>query len=234
MLIATPITTMPEITKVFHLEDYRIMRDGVRHLLSMEEGIQVAGEASSGDELLEKLKHSEVDVLILDIYLDSMQDLQQSNGFDLCLLVRQQYPNIKILAHSVYDDADRVAKIIRAGALGFVSKKSGFEELADGIKVVAKGNFYICSETSKRLKNLQQFLMGLENDLKAKGELFSQREREILLSLAEGKSSREIAAQLFITERTVDTHRKNMFEKSQVKNTAELIAFASALGLLRK
>jgi DNA-binding NarL/FixJ family response regulator len=221
-------------TKVFHVEDYKIMRDGVKQLLSSDDKIEIVGEASSGEELLAKLKVQKVDVLILDIYLDAMQDLQQMNGFEICERIRVTYPDIKIVAHSVYDDADRVARIIKAGALGFVSKKSGYEELAEAIRVVARGDVYICSETSKRLKNLNNFLKGIENELKPKGDLFSQREREILVFLAEGRSSREVAAALFITERTVDTHRKNMFEKGKVKNTAELIAFASALGMIKK
>jgi DNA-binding NarL/FixJ family response regulator len=221
-------------TKVFHVEDYKIMRDGVKQLLSSDGKIEIVGEASSGEELLAKLKVQKVDVLILDIYLDAMQDLQQMNGFEICERIRVTYPDIKIVAHSVYDDADRVARIIKAGALGFVSKKSGYEELAEAIRVVARGDVYICSETSKRLKNLNNFLKGIENELKPKGDLFSQREREILVFLAEGRSSREVAAALFITERTVDTHRKNMFEKGKVKNTAELIAFASALGMIKK
>jgi DNA-binding NarL/FixJ family response regulator len=221
-------------TKVFHVEDYKIMRDGVKQLLSSDDKIEIVGEASSGEELLAKLKVQKVDVLILDIYLDAMQDLQQMNGFEICERIRVTYPDIKIVAHSVYDDADRVARIIEAGALGFVSKKSGYEELAEAIRVVARGDVYICSETSKRLKNLNNFLKGIENELKPKGDLFSQREREILVFLAEGRSSREVAAALFITERTVDTHRKNMFEKGKVKNTAELIAFASALGMIKK
>jgi DNA-binding NarL/FixJ family response regulator len=221
-------------TKVFHVEDYKIMRDGVKQLLSSDGKIEIVGEASSGEELLAKLKVQKVDVLILDIYLDAMQDLQQMNGFEICERIRVTYSDIKIVAHSVYDDADRVARIIKAGALGFVSKKSGYEELAEAIRVVARGDVYICSETSKRLKNLNNFLKGIENELKPKGDLFSQREREILVFLAEGRSSREVAAALFITERTVDTHRKNMFEKGKVKNTAELIAFASALGMIKK
>jgi DNA-binding NarL/FixJ family response regulator len=153
---------------------------------------------------------------------------------EICKLIKEQYPSIKILAHSVYDDADRVARIINAGALGFVSKKSGFDELLDAIKIVNSGQKYICIETSGRLKNLNKFLAGIESTLRGKDEIFSQREREILELLAQGKSSRETGDMLFITERTVETHRKNMLEKSNVKNTVELIAFASTLGLLRK
>lgn len=220
--------------KVFHVEDYKIMRDGVKHLLGLDKGIKVVGEAKNAEELMDALPSTEIDIIILDIFLDSMEDLNTVNGFEICGTVRVKYPNIKIVAHSVYDDADRVARILKEGAYGFVSKKSGFEELLHAIKVVHNGEVYICSETSRRLKNLNRFLMGIESNLRAKEEIFSIREREVLEWLAKGKSSREIADALFVTERTIESHRKNMIEKAQVKNTVELIAYASSLGLLKK
>jgi DNA-binding NarL/FixJ family response regulator len=220
--------------RVFHLEDYKIMRDGIRYLLSQDREIDVIGEAKNGNELMLALKTTKIDVLILDIYLDGMEVLKTMNGFQICHHLVDSYPQIRILAHSVYDDADRVAGIMKAGAYGFVSKKAGFEELIAGIKTVYGGQKYICKETSRRLKNLNRFLLGIENNLRGKDELFSQREREVLELLSEGKSSREIAEQLFIAERTVESHRKNMIEKGNVKNTVELIAFASSIGLIKK
>jgi len=221
--------------KVFHVEDYKIMRDGIRYLLQQDRDIEVIGEAKNGNELMHALKTvKKIDVMILDIYLDGMEDLKTMNGFQICRYLNDSNPDIRILAHSVYDDADRVAGILKAGASGFVSKKSGYEELITGIKTVYRGQKFICSETSRRLKNLNRFLLGIENNLRSKDELFSQREREVLELLSEGKSSREIAASLFITERTVETHRKNMIVKGQVKNTVQLIAFASSIGLIKK
>jgi DNA-binding NarL/FixJ family response regulator len=220
--------------RVFHVEDYKIMRDGIKNLLSSDPEIEWVGEASDGEEFLSAVKKVDINVLILDIYLDAMEDLKTMNGFQICNYLRQHYPKIRIVAHSVYDDADRVATILKAGAMGFVSKKSGFEELIRAIKVVFKGQKHICTETAGKLKNLNKFLLGLENNLKSKEELFSQREREVLELLSQGRSSREIAESLFIAERTVESHRKNMIAKGQVKNTVELIAYASSLGLIRK
>ena len=219
--------------RVFHVEDYKIMRDGVKQLLSQDQEIEVVGESKNGQELLSALEKTQVDVLIMDIYLDAMEDLKTLNGFQICSLLTVRYPSIKVVAHSVYDDADKVAGILNAGALGFVSKKSGFDELIKAVKMAAAGQRYICAETSGRLKNLNKFLLGMENTLRNKDEVFSQREREVLDLLAKGKSSREIADKLFITERTVETHRKNMLEKGRVKNTVELIAYASSLGLIK-
>lgn len=225
---------MPDKIKVFHVEDYKIMRDGIRHLLAGDPEIRLVGEAKNGEELMAALREKQVDVLLLDIYLDAMEDLKTLNGFQICRYVREKFPSIKIVAHSVYDDADRVAGIINAGAQGFVSKKSGFEELIIAIKTVHKGQKFICPETAGRLKNLNRFLLGIESNLRSKEEIFTTREREILSLLAAGKSSREIADSLFITERTVESHRKNMIEKGHVRNTVELIAYASGLGLIKK
>jgi DNA-binding NarL/FixJ family response regulator len=210
------------------------MRDGIRQLLSQDNEIEIVGEARNADEMLKALPTTEVNVLILDIYLDAMEDLKTMNGFQICRHLVEHYPEIRIVAHSVYDDADTVAAIIKAGALGFVSKKAGFEELIKAIKVVNEGRKFICNETAGKLKNLNKFLLGIEDNLRNKEEVFSHREREVLELLSKGKSSKEIADLLFITERTVETHRKNMIEKGGVKNTVELIAYAASLGLIRK
>lgn len=220
--------------KVFHLEDYKIMRDGMRALLSGDDEIELVGEAPRGEDLLKALESVKVDVLLLDIYLDEMENINTMDGFEICTIVKDKYPEIRVLAHSVYDDADRVARIFKAGAIGFVSKKSGFDELIQAIKLVSHGEKILCNEVSGKLKNLNQFLSGIEDTLKGKEEIFSSRERKVLELLSQGMSSKEIASILYITERTVESHRKNMIGKGQVKNTVELISFAYAKGLLKK
>jgi DNA-binding NarL/FixJ family response regulator len=225
---------MPQRIKVFHLEDYKIMRDGIRFLLSQDLQINMIGDAQHGEQLLKILPSTKIDVLILDIYLDSMEHMETPDGFEICRKVQKLAPEVKVLAHSVYDDADRVAKIMKAGAMGFVSKKAGFEELQHGIKVVHSGKKYICKETSKKLKNLNKFLAGIEDTLQGTDEFFSKREKEVLELLAQGCSTREISRRLFITEKTVESHRKNLVSKAQVKNTVELIAYASARGIIKK
>lgn len=224
---------MNDSIKVFHLEDYKIMRDGIKFLLSQDGNITVVGEARKGEELISMLPHTDIDVLLLDIYLDGMEDTRTMDGFRICEYVHQHFPNIKVVAHSVYDDADRVARIMNAGAMGFVSKKAGYEELLQAIKMVHTGKKYICTETSKKLKNLNDFLEGIVDTLRGEKDFFSHREKEVLELLAKGFSTKDIAKQLFITEKTVETHRKNMAKKATVKNTAELVAFASARGFLK-
>lgn len=224
---------MAESIKVFHLEDYKIMRDGIKFLLSQDDSIKVVGEARKGEELIELLPHTEIDILLLDIYLDSMEDTRTMDGFRICEYMQQNYPDIKVVAHSVYDDADRVARIMNAGAKGFVSKKAGFDELLAAIKTVHGGKKFISKDTSKKLKNLNEFLEGIVDTLRGEKDFFSQREKEVLELLARGFSTKDMAKQLFITEKTVETHRKNMAKKANAKNTAELVAFASARGFLK-
>lgn len=224
---------MPRNIKVFHLEDYTIVRDGVRFLLSRDEEIELVGEANKGDQLFEALTSVEVDVLLLDIYLDGMDHTRTMDGFEICKRITDHHPKVKVIALSVYDDADRVARIVKAGAAGFVSKKAGYEELIHAIKSVYEGNKYICHETSKKLKNLNRFLAGMEDTLQATDAFFSRREKEVLDLLAKGYSSREISKELFITEKTVESHRKNLVMKARVKNTNELIAYAAMRGFIK-
>jgi DNA-binding NarL/FixJ family response regulator len=224
---------MKEPIRLFHLEDYKIVRDGIKFLLSQEEDILVVGEAKEPQELFNALQTTEVDVLLLDIYLDGMKEFTTVDGFQICKTIRQRYPRVRVLAHSVYDDADRVARIMNAGAVGFVSKKAGFEELVEGIRTVSQGQ-YICRETAKRLKNINEFLAGIEDTLKDRIEYFSKREMEVLELLSKGFSTRDIAEKLFISEKTVESHRMHLVQKAQVKNTNELIAYAAMRGLINK
>jgi len=219
--------------KVFHLEDYKIMRDGIKFLLSQDPQITVVGEARNGDELIEMLPHLDVDILLLDLYLDGLEDVRSMDGFAISEYIQKNFPDIKIVAHSVYNDADRVARIMNCGAMAFVSKKAGYEELVQALKLVHGGKKYICTETSKKLKNINEFLDGIVDTLRGEKDFFSQREKEVLELLGRGYSTKDIAKALFITEKTVETHRKNMVDKAKVKNTAELVAFASARGFLK-
>ena len=219
--------------KVFHLEDYKIMRDGIKFLLSQDPQITVVGEARNGDELIEMLPHLDVDILLLDLYLDGLEDVRSMDGFAISEYIQKNFPDIKIVAHSVYNDADRVARIMNSGAMAFVSKKAGYEELVQAIKLVHGGKKYICTETSKKLKNINEFLDGIVDTLRGEKDFFSQREKEVLELLGRGYSTKDIAKALFSTEKTVEPHRKNMVDKAKVKNTAELVAFASARGFLK-
>lgn len=218
--------------RVFHVDDHKIMRDGISFLLTQDQQIEMIGNAGNAEEFIENIDYCVMDVLILDISLGGLENSTADSGLKLCGVVHGKYPGLKIIAHSAHDNADVVGKFLKRGGAGFVSKKSGFDELIRAVKSVHMGKPYICAATAKTLKNLPAFLLGLEPNLRSKNERFSPREREIMQLLAKGRSSKEIAEILFIADRTVDTHRKNLMEKAGVRNTAQLIAFGALHGLL--
>lgn len=219
--------------RVFHLEDYKIMRDGIKYLLSQDNEVEFVGGAKDTEEFFKVLQDTTVDILLLDIYLDEMEDVKTMTGFEVCERITKDYPDTRIVVHSAYDNADKISKIMKVGAMAFVSKRTGYEELIHAIKTVHSGKKYICTEASKNLKNLNEFLDGIEDTLKPENQFFSNREKEVLELLAKGFSSKDIAKALFITEKTVETHRKNMVEKAKVKNTVELVAYAVGRGFLK-
>jgi DNA-binding NarL/FixJ family response regulator len=217
--------------RLFHVEDYGISRDGMKFILSNEKEIECVGDAGSSAELF-KNSLTSIDVLLLDVYLDGMTDLKAPTGFDIISRIEKMYPRINILVHSIYDDGDSIARLINTGATGFVSKKMSADELIRAIKTVARGEYYFCSQTLSKLKNASRFIAGKDTTLESKEMLFTKREQEVLELVAQGYSSKQIADKLFITEKTVETHRKNMVEKAKVKNTVQLISYAHATGYL--
>ena len=125
----------------------------------------------------------------------------------------------------MYDNVESVNKIFDKGAVGFVSKKSGHEELVKGIKIVYEGKRFICKEIIKKTKNPANFINQVDGVLKAINEPFTKSEKSVLEKIAKGFSTKQIAQQLDISEKTVETHRKHLFDKTGVKNVAELIAY---------
>jgi len=221
--------------RVFHVEDYAVLRDGIKQLLSFDPDIEMVGEAKNGADFFVALESSDIDVLILDLSLEDIEDLTTFNGFQICRIVQEKYPHVKIIAHSVFDDAERVAAIIHFGALGYVSKRSGFEELIRAIKTVYLGARYLCAETAAKMKGVKESLLVMEHQLRGNdGEVFSSRELQVLELLCRGKTSAEIAVTLVMTERIVESHRRSLIEKGKVKNTVELMAYASSLGVIKK
>lgn len=219
---------------VFCLEDHKIMRDGIRLMLAKYQDVKLVGDSSAVSDLIRSAKKIRVDIVLLDIYLEGTNQLTSNNGFDICAKLKKIAPDVRVVAHSAYDDADRVAAIMRAGANGFVSKTAGFTELVNAIRLVASGQKYICHETTKRLKNAHEFLADMRESLENKDEYFSKREREVLMLLSKGHSTREIAMRLFIAEKTVESHRNSLIRKAKVKNSAQLTAYAAMRGLITK
>jgi DNA-binding NarL/FixJ family response regulator len=211
--------------KVAYLEDQKIVREGVSYLLSQYPDIEmITGPESM--PLREFLTQSDIDVLILDLQLSMPGDKVKLNGFEVCEMVSNTNPSIKVIAHSMYDNIETVNKFFRKGGIGFVSKKSGHAELVNAIKQVSQNHKFLCSEIMRSSKNAVRFLRGEDAELKATNDLFTKTEKSVLEKIAKGFSTKQVARMLEISEKTVETHRKHLFDKADVKNVAELIAFA--------
>lgn len=223
---------MHEKLKVAYIEDHKSVKEGINFLLSKHPGIEIVEDEFDPSYLDHFITTHNVSIIILDLQLYTVKQPGLLNGYEICGIIRQKYPNVKIIAHSMYDHVDSVNAIFGKGALGFVSKKSGCPELINAIEQVAEGRRYICPEIAAKSKNATSFLKQREDVLKGTEEPFTKTEKQILEKIARGFSTKEIAQQFEVSEKTIETHRKHLFVKANVKNAAELIAFTYSRRLL--
>lgn len=207
--------------KVILVDDHQLVRDGIKALLAGMEGIEVTGEASSGNEMLALLNINTPDVALLDI---SLPDI---SGIDLCRKIIAQYPEIKVLFLSMYTTEDYIFNAIKAGAKGYLPKNISRNELFNAVKEVSAGNEYY-SETISNiiLKSYIRKAKTPDDELQDSGELLSKRETEVLRCFAEGLSNPQIAEKLFISTRTVESHKNHIMQKLNLKTQVELLKYA--------
>jgi DNA-binding NarL/FixJ family response regulator len=212
--------------RLLSIEDQKIVREGVNFLLAKYDDVVVIKEEPTWDRIEEFMRDHQVNLIILDLQLFVIKDRKVMNGFDVCELLRHKFPQMKLIAHSMFDSIEHVNRFFSKGGNGFVSKKSGYAELYAGIKSVFDGKRYVCPEIMRTSRNAARFLRGDDDLLKATSSMFTPTESNVLEKIAKGFSTKQIAHQLKISEKTVETHRKHLFDKAHVKNVAELIAFA--------
>jgi len=210
---------------IYHLEKFTIVRNALQSLLAADPQLNWVGDGSDMDDFIKKLPSLEVDILLLDA--DTCPDC-----VDFCNYLKTYYPRIKIIIHSPYKRADWLDKFLEAGIAGVVSKNSGVNELLIAIHTVYKGKPYVCSYIAKEFSNMSEYLENKNLTLKPVSPGFTNRETEVMDLIAQGLSTKVIADRLFVSVKTIETHRKNLISKAQVKNTAELMAFISNEGLL--
>jgi len=204
--------------KILLVDDHTILLDGVKSLLSGEEDLQVVGQAGSAEAALEFLKKQDVDLIITDYSMPGM------DGLSLLNTVKRIAPNTKIILLSMHDEVHLVKEILKAGVNGYVLKKDTHKELLSAIHDVKNGKVYLSSDVNKML------ITNLNNP--DEGKLLTDREREILKLIAKEYTNKNIAEELFISERTVETHRKNIFKKTGTNSLVGLIKFAYANNLI--
>lgn len=211
------------MTTILLADDHRVVREGLRTLLSQEADLSVVGEASDGRQVVELARSLKPDVIIMDIAMPEL------NGIEAARLIVTDNPRTRIVALSMYADRRFVTQILRAGALGYVLKEAAFEELAHAIRTVAGGKPYLSASVAGFV--VEEFVQQ-SSPVPAKSlDLLTNREREVLKLLAEGKRARDIASELKIGVKTAEAHRQNLMNKLEMHTIAELTRFAIREGL---
>jgi DNA-binding NarL/FixJ family response regulator len=213
--------------RVVLVDDHPPVRDGVKVALQRDKDIVISGEAETVKELREILRDSDIDVVVLDI------SLPDGSGVELVTQLRAQYPLLKIIILSMYSRSDYVLEAVSNGVSGYMTKETSPVRLIDGIKQVLRGEYFFDQVTleviiQKALEHPQRFYDVQDNDY----ESLTSREQEIMRLLAEGLSVKKIAQSLYISYRTVENHRTSIFRKLKVKNAAELVHYATRLGII--
>jgi len=189
-------------------EDHQALIDGIKLSLDYEDDLSVIGEANDGEELVNLVRKKQPQVVITDIRMP------KCDGISATKIIKKEFPHVKIIAFSMFDQNEAVEQMKIAGANGYIMKNSPLKKLVTAIRIVAKGEPFFDDAI-------------ISFDSTSKEEIIlSSREKEILRLIGEGKTSQEIADQLFIGKSTVDTHRKNILKKMNIHGKTDLIRFA--------
>jgi len=204
--------------KLFLTDDHAILLGGLVKIIESEPDLEIVGTAGSVQETLEKLTQTKIDLLITDY------NLPDEDGLALVQKVKRKYPNIKILVLSMHDEAHLVKEILKEGVNGYMVKNDSHNQLIAAIYAIKAGNTYLSPQVNDIL------IKGLNGAGEQK--LLTSREREILKLIAREYTNKDIAEELFISERTVETHRKNVLRKTGTHNLVGLIKYAYANNLI--
>lgn len=210
------MTSKAHQRKIIIVDDHTLFRNGLRILLNNMDDYQVIAEAANGKQFIDLLEKEVPDLVLLDINMPVM------DGIEAASIAHEKYPNLKIITLSMYGEEDYYYKMVNAGVKGFVLKNSDIKEVKAALDVVYEGGSFFSSEL---LQNLVNSLKSAPKSKEFHPEL-SERELEILILICQGLSNQEIGDKLFISKRTVDKHRANILEKSESKNTAQLVVYA--------
>ena len=209
--------------RVLLVDDHRLMREGLRKILEDTPGIEVVGEAEDGLSALAAVAEVHPEVVVMDVGMGGM------NGIDATQRLRTDHPRVRVVALSTHADKRYVRNMIRAGAAAYVLKESASEDLLRAVRAAANGEHYLSPQITGCL--LESWTTPLVPESSSVYELLGAREREVLRLLAEGRTSKEIAAQLVLSIKTVETHRRNITQKVGLHSVAELTKYAVREGL---
>ncbi|WP_027611841.1 response regulator transcription factor [Pseudomonas sp. URIL14HWK12:I6] len=208
---------LPSPIRVALVDDHSLVRDGIKALLAVMALLEVVGEAESGTEAIEMVGHCQPDLLLVDISLKDM------NGLELTRLLRSQYPSLKVLVLSMYDNYEYVSESVRSGASGYVLKNAPSREIIAAIEAVASGGTFYSAEIAQRLITNKS----TDNEL-------TPRESQVLYKMAHGMNNKEMARELGISVRTVETHRLSIRRKLNIDKPAALVKYAIDHGIISR
>lgn len=204
--------------KVLLADDHTILRQGLRSILEQQAGIEVIAEAENGREAVRIAEQMKPDVVVMDF---SMPDL---NGLEATRQIKQRIPQTKVLILTRHANQEYIKSILRAGASGYLVKKSAAEELVIAIQSVQRGDLYL--DPSISITSIEEYLKPAEGETKPLEIKLTPRQREVLQLIAEGHPNREIASRLHISVKTVENHRANIMQKLNLHSTADLTQYA--------
>ena len=219
---------MSEI-KLFIVDDHPIFIEGIAGLLKETPDFKIIGTASNGQDFLDKIKQVQPDIVLMDINMPVM------DGIEATKKLRAEYPEIKVIALTMFNDIRIIKEMLEIGAKGYVLKNISQDDLIKAIHTVCEGKPYLDSSVQEKV--ISNFSSTEEDDMEDKDsdsmvQNITSREMEILQLIALGLTSQDISEKLFISKNTVETHRKNLLAKLNVKNTAALLKFAYKKGLV--
>lgn len=210
-----------KIVRILIVEDHAIVREGIKRIVENAGGIHVAGEVADGHAAVEWLRSNEVDMVLLDISLPG------KSGLEVLKRMRIEKPELPVLMLSMYPEDQYAVRVLKAGAAGYLSKESVPEQLVNAIHKVAKGKKYISEYVAERLAG------GLDAaSVESLHDLLSNRELEILVKIALGRSPAQIAKELSLSPKTIGTYRGRVLRKMNMQSSAELIYYAIKHGLV--
>jgi len=201
--------------KILIADDHTVVREGLKQIVAETSDMVVSDEASNGHEVLNKALSSDYDVIVLDITMPGI------HGLDVLKQIKSQKPALPVLVLSMHPEEQYAVRVIKAGAAGYLTKESASDELITAIRKVSSGRKYITSSLAEKIAS------DLETDAeKLPHEFLSDREYQVMCMIAEGKTVKEIADELYLSVKTISTYRSRILEKTGMKTNAELTRYA--------
>lgn len=209
--------------KIIIADDHQLFREGLVNLLSNTPDIEIIAQAEDGKDALHKARKLSPDIILMDIAMPVMTGVRATE------LLSKELPDIKVIALSMHSDKEYIKGILEAGASGYLFKNCTYNQLIEAINTVSAGKKYLSDKITEVL--IEDYI-GKEAETDTELANLSKREQEVLKLLAEGKSVREISELLFLSVKTVGTHKQNIFDKLKLKSTADLVKYALKQGII--